>query len=356
VLKWKSPNNQGLVMTKVLSLREELSLIRHALIEANRLKKVSRKSLSNFDRRVAECAAFMASSVGAVCALRIGKQVRELVHTLKPQAIIVTYEGHSWERIAFASARSVSPGIVCIGYQHAPLFYGQYSLQRKLGRGFDPDVILTSGSATKVQLENNLKLSGIRTAVLGSHRVFRHHEGSWESIPKKICLVLPEGVESECELLFSYSLMCARSMPDVKFIWRLHPILSFETLKKKYQLFRELPRNVLLSDQSLIEDIAQSKWALYRGTSAIVQAAVSGVRPIYFSIHGEIPIDPLFEIASMRSMVSNVDDFKRVVESVNIEDTEKFAKVQNYCEQVFTRLDVNALVACLPLRKIDSEV
>ena len=42
-------------------------------------------------------------------ALRIGYQIEEIVSKLKPKLILTTFEGHSWERVAFASAKKSSP-------------------------------------------------------------------------------------------------------------------------------------------------------------------------------------------------------------------------------------------------------
>jgi hypothetical protein len=110
------------------------------------------------------------------------------------------------------------------------------------------------------------------------------------------CLVLPEGIVEECRILFTFSLSCARACPEVRFIWRLHPIMSFDKLVRRVPVLGNLPSNIEISAQTFEEDIARSSWALYRGSTAVVTAAANGVTPIYLEQPGELSIDPLFEI------------------------------------------------------------
>lgn len=349
---WRTAEVPRLVFSPVQAPLAEFSLYRRACSEARRLYETARMAVSDLERRIARQAAQEAVAGGTVAALRFGEQVRELVARLRPRAIVVTYEGHSWERIAFAAARSVVPGIICIGYQHAALFNLQHAAQRRLSRKYDPDVILTSGQIAKRRLEKNAALEGIRISVMGSSRSFTRQPGrSWQLLPgaRRACIVLPEGVASECDLLFGFSLECAKAMPDIDFIWRLHPNMNYDMLTRKNPGFRHLPSNVVLSKRSIDEDIARSHWALYRGSTAIVQAAVSGVWPIYLRVPGEISVDTLFEIEACRSAVATVDEFDAVVASREASGvmTEEKGRLQDYCEQMFTPLDSRALAACL---------
>ena len=344
VARWKQPKIPRVVLSSVLDSPAERALYRRALAEARRLRKVAQAAASDIDRSVAARAVHEATGGGAVSALRLGDQIMALVANLRPRTIVVTYEGHSWERIAFAAARAVAPGITCIGYQHAALFNMQHAVQRKLAKAYNPDMILTSGLVSKMRLEKSLNLAGVRIAAMGSNRSFARQPARSCPTVRRVCIVLPEGIDSECRLLFGYSLACARAMPSVEFIWRLHPNMSYETLTKQNSAFSELPSNITLSRQSLADDIERSHWGLYRGSTAIVQAAVSGVRPIYLSSPGEISIDTLYEVAPWRAAVTRVEDFKALVEA-RADDTETAIRVQDYCEQIFTPLDVCALAA-----------
>lgn len=348
---WRQPKAARVVISPVLGFPTELGLYRRALAEAKRLRAEAALATTDLERRVVARAILEATGGGTVGALRLGEQIKALVARLRPRAIVVTYEGHSWERVAFAAARAIAPDIVCIGYQHAALFNLQHAVQRRLGAAFNPDVILTSGRISKTRLEANPELAGVRTAVMGSNRSFaRKPAKPWrlESGEKRTCIVLPEGAVGECNLLFGFSLKCAREMPDLAFIWRLHPNMNYDMLMKQNPDFRDLPPNVTLSTRTLEEDVAQSHWGLYRSSSAIVQAGVSGVRPVYLHVPGEIRLDTLHGIGKERAEVVELSDFKDVIAAAEMDESGSEAarrKVQDYCEQIFTPMDVSALVA-----------
>lgn len=345
---------QRLILAPTLGFMEEWSLYRGAAAEAKRLKKRLGKHLNVLSRRVTERAKVEAVSGGTVSALRLGEQVKVLITRLQPSAIVVTYEGHSWERVVFASARSVSPRIQCIGYQHAALFRHQHAAQRKLGSIYTPDTILTSGKLSEMQLKRSRQLEGIKIVTAGSCRSFVRRKiippSLGSTTEKRTCLVLPEGIVSECNLLFGYSLMCAQSIPHVKFIWRLHPNMRFNDLIDSNPKFRELPSNIKLSTLTLLEDIQCSQWALYRGSTAIIQAIMSGLLPIYLHRNDEIQIDTLHELApGLRMQVSTFEDFNSFVKAPeSIFKTKKNNELlQDFCEQMFTRLNAEVFASCV---------
>ena len=346
---WRQAKIPRVIFASVLSLTAEWALFRRARAEARRLKSFAVTQANDLTSRIAMRASQEAASGGAVSALRLGEQIKALVVRLQPLAIVVTYEGHSWERIAFASARAVSPQICCIGYQHAALFNLQHAVQRRLSSSYNPDAILTPGSVSQSQLQKNPQLNGVLIDVLGSNRSFlRQTERLWRTANggRSACLVLPEGILSECNLLFGFSLQCARRMPDIEFIWRLHPNMNYDLLIRQNPVFRQLPANIILSAQTLAEDIARSHWALYRGSTAVVQAAVSGVRPVYLHQIGEIPIDTLYEIGRLHAQVVEPDDFAALVARAGADDArDEAGQVQDYCAQMFTPMSAHALAA-----------
>jgi hypothetical protein len=279
-------------------------------------------------------------SGGTLAALRLGEQVAKLVAQLRPQALIVTFEGHSWERVAFAAARNIQPDIRCIGYQHAALFNLQHAIQRSLGPAYDADLILTSGTYAKERLEKNNALRHTRISALGSTRSVQSPP---TTINKKAnaCVVLPEGIESECDLLFEFSLRCAALRPDIEFIWRLHPSMNHEALVGRNTKLRNPPANVTLSRAPIEEDLAHSQWALYRGSTAVLQAVAAGVCPVYLAQPDEISIDPLHEFASWRSSVVTEDEFQSALDAQN---AEVWSKLRDACLTFYTPLKLQALL------------
>ena len=104
-------------------------------------------------------------------------------------------------------------------------------------------------------------------------------------------------------MLFSFSLKCAQQYPQVNFIWRLHPLFSFDALAAKNKIYKSVPDNVVLSDKELVQDLDRCHWVLYRGSSAVIQAVVAGLRPIYFHVSDQMKIDPLYELDEWKNIV-----------------------------------------------------
>lgn len=359
--QWKESTVPRIILSGALGFSEEAVLHQRLKKESSRLKKLAKKQIGGLFRKVLLRASQEALSNGSLTALRMSRQIGTLVTKLKPNAIVVTHEGHAWERVAFAAARSVAPEVRCIGYQHAAVFRLQHAIRRSLAHEYNPDYILTAGTVGKKQLEQTPDLKGIPIFELGSNRSFNasardlpptQHLRTREHSNKRTCLVLPEGMASECHLLFEFSLACAQACPDIQFIWRLHPyVLTFESLAAQNAKLRNLPGNVVLSREDLDTDIARCGWALYRGTTAIIQAAAAGVRPLYLQVQGEMTIDPLYELGAWRISIVKIDDLKRVIEADEINsllgDEPALILAKQYCRDFFSPLNVNAFKAVI---------
>ena len=129
-------------------------------------------------------------------------------------------------------------------------------------------------------------------------------------------------------------------------------MVSFEALASQNVKLRRLPKNVLLSQDTLTEDISRSCLALYRGTTAIAQAVAAGLRPIYLMLPGELTIDPLYDLGDWRAKVTTISDFQEVMDSRDIDNTESNAQLtesktesaKKYCEDLFMPFNFNLLL------------
>jgi len=318
-----------IVFTESLGLAGELSLYGQLRREAARLREVDGNCIL---RRVGSRAAEEAMTVGARRTLRLHHQVAELVEAVKPKALVLTHEGHAWERVAFAAARSAAPGIQCIGYQHAAVFRKQFAIRQALAPQYNPDVILASGPRGQAQLQAAPALRQTEVRVLGSDRaaVFAGDAGSTGA-----CLVIPEGLIGECRLLFAVAAECAREFPRTSFVWRLHPSLTFDDVLEHSPQLRSLPPNVQLSASSFEHDVSVCRTAFYRGSTAIIQAVGAGLTPIYLRVPGEMTIDPLYDAGPWRPVVETATELHRHVSAPALPDP----AARSYCSQFFTAFD-----------------
>ncbi len=348
--KWVESNVPRVILSEDLGILDEIDLHIKLKNESKRLKQLALMEPTGLLHRVIKRVTDEVLSSGAHSTMRMSKEIYALVSKMRPKLVVVTHEGHAWERIFFASARRAYPSVRCIGYQHAAVFRLQHALIRKLTSQYNPDHILTAGSISKCRLENEPDLKGIPISILGSNRNLNSDKINAEreamalegfnNLTGRVCLVIPEGTLSECQILFDFSLQYAQLYPEIQFIWRMHPILPFELLKSQNGNFKNLPENITISGKTIEEDIARSRWALYRGSTAIIQAVVAGLRPVYLAIPDELTIDPLYEVGPGRVIVKSVAEFhEAILLDLDVPKTQlglEFKNLQKYCENFFT--------------------
>ncbi len=323
------------VIAETLPVIEEFRIWWQTKKQSNLFRQSAKNESDEFRKRVLKKSIAEATSPATKTSLRIARVIGKIIRHTQAQTIVTTYEGHAWERLVFATARTVNQEIKCIGYQHAALFRLQHAAKRPLGAKYDPELILTAGSIGLSQLKNSKSLTGIKFGILGSNRSLKISKRSFTAT----CLVLPEGIAKECQILFSFSLQCAKSYPDVHFIWRLHPIIDLDDLAHCGLDLGNVPSNIEISSQNFETDIARSKWALYRGSTAIITAAANGVIPIYLAQAGELSINPLYEMHESHLSISYSHQFFDALEKSAVNQ-----KLIDYCAQFYSPFDVSILV------------
>jgi hypothetical protein len=96
---------------------------------------------------------------------------------------------------------------------------------------------------------------------------------------------------------------------------------------------------------SLLDDILRSRVILYRGSSVVIQGVALGLIPIYLRVNNELTIDPLHEVVEGREIVCNIEEFEHsLTKNIDIDIKEKLV---NYCEEMYTPLDISVLEGVL---------
>jgi len=265
-----------------------------------------------------------------------------LTHT-SIKAIITTFEGHAWERVVCHVAKKYDENILCFGYQHAFIFSNQHGALRKLGHENDPDYVLASGEISRKRLFHNGDWNEKEIFLIG-RSIVNYDEVQIDKSRDKVCLVIPEGIESECEILFRYSLNCAKAFPDVQFIWRLHPIINFSDLRKKYPFLNNLPENINLSQMDLSTDASRARWVLYRGSMAVIESCLKGAGPIFLKkFDSDFMLDPLEDLVDQRVVVSTEADLGIVFKS-DFPSKNGLENMGKYCRKIFANFNGSPLI------------
>jgi hypothetical protein len=348
--KWKQNDVTRVLLSSKIGLFNEIKGALKILFEFKRLNKKSKNEISILKHKILKLATTQFTQT--LNNYRKSKQFLNLAKIANPKIIITTFEGHAWERIIFSSVRNIIPDIKCVGYQHALIFKEQYAIRRNLQKKYNPDLILTSGHLGKNQLEKSSQLSNIDIKILGTNRVpiknaISDNLSDIDNSNRKTILVVPEAIFSECILLFEYSISCANLYPNINFIWRLHPLLNFDQIILENKSLSIRPKNITLSKQTLEEDIVISNLVLYRGSTAVINCIMLGLKPIYLKIENEMTIDPLYEIDNFKYIVKTPNDLFEYLNKINNTRQNQEMERQhllNYCYKIMSPFDIDTLI------------
>ena len=337
------------LLPDVAGLRTEWGLLMKAAGIRRGLRRQAASTTDKLDRSVALFAAKRAVTHATVVNLRLQDQIERLCRRLRPSAVITLYEGYAWERNVWRAARAADDAVVCVGYQHTILQRLAHAVFRPLGRECrsGPDVILTLGEVTSGMLKKSPVGAVAEIIEFGSHRRSPVVTAGGPS-QNATFLVLPEGIESECILLFEFALRCAALMPNARFVFRTHPVLPFDTVSPKLSTGGHLPPNVIVSDRREIEaDFERAGYLLYRGSSAVLYAVIAGLRPFYVAAAEELSIDPVFELGLWRETVASPlevkERFERIRRQPNAASADEWRQAAAYCARYTVPIESRAV-------------
>ncbi len=312
------------------------------LTERRRILKEARHCGEKFKKKLLEHSVAIDQMPLIISNLRYYSQVYEIMKKARPSIVISMYEGHAWERLGWHAARKAQTDMtLCVGYQHTILRKNVHAVKRALKThpSFDPDLVLLLGDISHDELGKKLGRQGIKSTIYGTHRSLS--QNAHKSIPNDCAdiLTLPEGLVDESEYLINFTVKCANMMPERKFILRFHPVLPFERLRQQFENIISAPGNIEISENSSIEeDFKRAGHLLYRGSSTVLYAVLSGLKPYYVKKPGDMNIDPVYFLnGEWRETVINASDF---VEKAMREDSkgpeerlEKWRHAMSFCKK-----------------------
>jgi hypothetical protein len=98
---------------------------------------------------------------------------------------------------------------------------------------------------------------------------------------------------------------------------------------------RQLPENVSLStDKPLAQEFAQSRYCLYRGSSAAMHAVLAGLKPYYLARPGELSFDCLFGLPDWRETVTSPTELAdSMTVADGVADSDAASRAMSFCER-----------------------
>ena len=282
--------------------------------------------------------------------LRFEIQVKYLLNKFKPKNIICTFEGHSWERILFKTVNESKRNIKCIAFQHTVFTKNQNSIFFSFPKNLSPQKILTIGNPNKNILKKYIDVNKI--SVIGSPKnnlLKLNYKNSIVNDKFLRILILPEAFASECSLMLKAIVKRCEVDHLNEYIFRLHPMMKIEDLESQDKVNFKFHNNLLLSKQSLQDDINSCDIVIYRGSASVIQSCVTGIFPIYYNNYDEFSIDPLFNFFKDKINYCNntneLDSFFDYYLSKWHNDSQSVKKnLINYCNEYFEKMDYSKII------------
>jgi hypothetical protein len=235
------------------------------------------------------------------------------VRQWRPQAFITFYEGHSWERCAWLGAKAADSGCATVGYQHAMIFREALAVLKPVmpdHRRLIPDAILTLGEAAAELLKPGHDAYGVELVPFGSFR-YRDSSSQGPADPsRRTVLISPTGLEPEAGALFAFAAACARLLPRYRFIFRMFPGVALPGVETAVHGYANELSNIEISDRKdIYDDYAQASIVLYRGSSSVLHAVLSGLLPVYVDVAKLLDTDPLFMLKRWKRVCASPEAF-----------------------------------------------
>jgi len=345
VFKELSHNKNIFILKKILSFSDEILILLIQFIEFKNLifnflikKKIN---INKFFLIINNLFSYETRNN-----IRLKIQLEKLINIYYPKILVVSFEGHCWEKIVFNICKSIKGAVIkTVAYQHAGVIDNQFSINRKYKKNYNPDYIITSGNINLSFFFNFFSKKNNRLFEIGSNRSSISSE---KNILRKFlynekrianCLVIPEGTNDETKILFDFSYELAKNNPKMNFILRTHPQININKFLKKFFIFNRytLMKNIIISKNSFHKDLKKSQILLYRGSTGVVTAVLNGLIPIYYKQPNEdINIDPIFKLKEFRKTISNKNDFNNVLNIKYFKKSSEIKLAIKFCKSYFT--------------------
>ena len=292
-LEKKNKTKKIFLLSKRISFFKELKnfiLVNYEFLQGLKIYYLSRKNLS-FQKFITQLLTIR-NLTETLSNYRISYQINELLKKYKPKNFLLLIEGKLFENFLISNVRKVNKNIIIYGYQHSIITQNHFGFRRKFEKKFEPDILFTTGNYNKEILSKY----GIKSEIIGpktsySEKISVNEIFKLKNNSKKIIkiLILSEGLTEEYKFFFKLCHHLSK-VEDIEILWRNHPALKIEEIQ---QDFNKLNNFNISKSNTLRDDAINSDIAIYRGSSAIVDALKFGVVPFYLQ-KDDTGGDPLF--------------------------------------------------------------
>jgi hypothetical protein len=255
--------------------------------------------------------------------------------------VFFTFEGHAWETMLILAAQKTDKKLKTFGYQHSGVFKDQISLLDPIS-SIIPSGILTSGEGNNIFFMEYQK-HGADIFSIGTSRT--HEIKALTNQAEHVCLLVPEGIDSEIDLMCNFVFECDALKNKISFIIQLHPASKNSKIVKN--LIKKIQKtndhiNISISNMPLEESINHAQYVLYRGSTAVVKCIMSGLIPLYLDTNRSDNIDPIYWIKKMH--INSPVSLEMIVLNTPFASHQNNLKtIQAKCSHYFQPLNLDTL-------------
>jgi len=306
-------NQRIVVLKKILSLRNETKILFYQFKVSVFLLKIlicKKIDFIFFLQLLASIFSFETKNN-----LRLLFQFEKIFLNCNPKYLIATFEGYTWEKIAFYLSKKINPKCKIIGYQNTFIPKNIFWFE-DLDKLYSPNFIITSGKFNKKKIIKKNKFFKKKVFVIGTNRYLNLKKSK---VDKNNCLILPEATNFEMRLLFLFALQLAKLNQSINFIIRTHPLINLDAfLKNNLSNNNFNLKNIIISKKGFFYDIRRSNIAIYRGSTSIISAIQNNILPVYYNYEKSIyNIDPIYDTKIKTFYIKNEKDFFDVLNNSN---------------------------------------
>ncbi len=278
-------------------------------------------------------------SKSSIANLRFYVELLNLLNRVNCKRIFYTMEGHAWESLLLLALQKINKEIHTYGYQHSAVFEDQISLLTPIPP-LIPTGILTSGEGNNNSFHEYKKL-GTSIITVGTSRTTEIIKPNIQT--KNICLVVPEGIDSEIELMSNFVVECSALNKNISFLFQFHPASkNSKIVKNLSKRIHKSQLNISISETGIDESIKQASYVIYRGSTAVVKCIMSGLIPLYLDVDNSYNIDPIYW--TKKTYINSSESLEMIVlNSHPSTDLINLENIQLKCSTYFQPFNMKAL-------------
>ena len=253
-------------------------------------------------------------------AIILVKNLERVLLSVQPRNVVLTFEGHSFEVLALKLIHDRFPRVRVLLYQYAPIVKDQFGIVGTLRTLSPSDTVLVTGASVKDYFKRSVLSLENQIEILGSPKQQgRNIEGFTEfnmGDRLSVCLFAPEASKEAFDELLQIAITCSKAMTSRRFIIRTHPASDFD--QNAISIIEgSFSSNLILSRNSLVEDLQLSGFCVYRSSAVAIQGLAEGVRPIHFSSTNGDGLDPLAITALKHETITKASQLISYLKSID---------------------------------------